>query len=1276
MTRATKKGLEYLAVGIRGVRMKSCTKARMKNFYVQFHRTICHILWLINLVYLSAKYLAYETQVDLGFYTPVTLIQPNLSLCFDLNTILGGHEVLMFNNHTPQYLGMRSQEIFDRVPSVNETMKRCAFRDPVSDQIIEVDNSAECHRIFTIKRYRMHSFMCYLFRMNNRHNFSFNALAFSLNTPKFLYNVAVKGLLTKGHTVAPLLHLDALADVDRVYMKELFPSKRDNELYHLEYDLYEVERLPHPYATRCASEPQFRCLYNCYNQGYAPSKLTLGNSVVQETAVVSSFRVVDYRKNEKVNELRNKVNIRCAKSCTSEACSQQLVVTNFFGPFKSKSHKLSFNVGSYRGPINLMKYSPKLSLADYLTQSLSLSGIWIGFSIVALIYRRKKFDIVNTYNTWVALTVKFKFLKCASRTRTKKVSKVFSIKNREKKVSDRLSKGYRFTATAFKMITLLIFTAQAMNLAFIYSKYETILTYQRTINPEFEYRLPSTAVCLNMDDLFSSREQNVTEENHEDVLTKKNPWINSTLDQIFNRTIGEDILMKCRVKSYGWKEYFMGRFELKTRDECLREEFTFHKYYSRWQMCYLFKPKKLPENLPRKFRQNDLILGAVNPSRLYSLILNPKINHGKIDLIVYFDKANASYMSSEFRAVSPRLAPKRVVILTYHTIGYEFLPAPYDTRCDRLVHQHVCLNRCRKSRLEQFDRLPYTNLFKKKLKKRLLSFQDLKNSSVNDFYWRAEKECDEKCRTSICSGNYTLTYSRHAIDRTNFALEIVVSPEAVPRTISQSVPCFELYDFLYQVFCLLAFWLGFSFVGLNFIHKTRESRFNEAAKILYSESKTLLLSLPFRVKTNNSYTNVLKRNLLAKRVVCYSVCVFGMCLHLLLPISDYLTYPSKLMTTISNEEPRPYKLIVCSEAQDLFEKKVLFGQKRQRSDKYIFDRNLDEIMSEAKKLNHSMSACGYWGLSSEQKATNKMKKVTDRVFFESNNSTACNQSFQTEVFLRQGNVCFQYKLRRKTIWNRSQMLGSFNEAKTVLSVSVDSSAITERFTVIAHFDVPPNGPLHTSVWAPTVHGKPIDRRFVVSYSTFAVSVLPHPYSYKDFVPAQLTYCVIKCANGRLERFNLTRFIVGEKMPSNKLLSNSHRDNILVGNVAREIDKECDRRCFFHNPFRGSTFYYMVTMVSEPLPIKEVQKGSTRFDLRRTDDPVISMNFLVSIPIYDLIINIGSVISIWFGLSVINIPDLASEDDMEKLYISTVDNLETTNYILRRIPINRRIIRSR
>ena len=1242
------------------------------RLYAFHQRTVCYILWFLNITYLTSKYFAYRTQVDLGFYAPVTLTLPNLSLCFDLNTILGGHEVFVFDDHSPQYLGMTSKQIFDRVPNVDRVVKRCAYRDPVSDEIIQVENSTECHQLFTVKRYRMNSFICYLFHLKKRHNFSFNSLAFSINEPKLLYNVAIKGLLTEGHAVVPLLHLDELADVDRIYMKEIFPPESENKLYHLEYILYEIERLPRPYETRCDAEPQLRCLYKCYVHEYSKSGFVTSSSVVRETDDLGSTRVVRYNGTEEETRFRLRITRTCSKICPSEACRQKLVITDIFGPFTRIGHKFSVNVGSFRSPINLMKHSPKLSLADYMTQLFSLSGIWIGFSAVSLIYRRKRFDLVSTYNIWIVLRAK---LPSYCQTRTNQRAEIKKVKRRK------LRQSKRFISIAFKFFILLIFSVQALNLCLVYSKYETILTYQHSLNPEFEYRLPSTVICVDISDLLSSQGQtSVTEENYEDILTKKNTWINLTLDQIFDQTIGEEILFKCRTKSYEFMEYFKGKFQLKSGEECLKEEFSFHKYYSRWQMCYLFKPKQLPRNLA-SFQQHSLAFTEINPAKLYSLILNPRIKHySKIDLIVYFDDSNAPYDSSDFRAISPSLADKRVVILTFHTIIYEYLPSPYNTRCDPVQPKSKCLNECQEKKLMQLDRLPYSNLVKNKLKKKLMSFEDLKNSTINAYYRKAEKHCHEKCNRVLCAGNYTLTFSRHAIDQTIYNVEVAVSLESIPRTRHSAVPCFEFYDFLYQMFCLFAFWLGFSFVGLNFIRNTRERRFNQAAKVLYSETIKLFLSLrSFRGKIGpicHKKANALKRNLVVKRAICYSLCVVGMCSHLALPISQYLAYPTKLLTAISNEEPVPYELIVCAEAQDLFERRLIFGKNRATSDQYLLDRKLDEILREAEKMNHSMTACGYWGLSGEENRTNEMKTATDRVFFDSNNSSVCEKSFHKKVILNQGYICFVYRLKRKAEWNLSQMLASINRAKVVLSVSFNSTIISPRFTIMAHQYLPGAMPLHTSVWSPQVYMKTGQNRFVVSYFTFIVERLPFPYSDKDFIPPSITYCILRCTNDKMSQFNITRIAFGDEPPHNKLLSSSYRKSSLVNRLTNQMDGECERKCLKDINLSQIKIFYMGTIISEPLASKTVLKGSIRFDLRRTDDPVVSMKFLADIPIYDLIINIGSVISIWFGLSVISIPDLASEDDMEKMYIRTVDNLEATNNILRHIHIDRGTVNRR
>ena len=127
------------------------------------HHSVCYALLTANLVFLTAKYMSYETNIAVGFHTPVDAPYPNLSLCFNLNTILGGYEIETFDDHKAQFLDLTTREIMDRVPAVREVLTACSIRDPLSDRIIHIDSAVECLKIFRIQRHRMHSTMCYLF---------------------------------------------------------------------------------------------------------------------------------------------------------------------------------------------------------------------------------------------------------------------------------------------------------------------------------------------------------------------------------------------------------------------------------------------------------------------------------------------------------------------------------------------------------------------------------------------------------------------------------------------------------------------------------------------------------------------------------------------------------------------------------------------------------------------------------------------------------------------------------------------------------------------------------------------------------------------------------------------------------------------------------------------------------------------------------------------------------------------------------------------------------
>ena len=248
----------------------------------------------------------------------------------------------------------------------------------------------------------------------------------------------------------------------------------------------------------------------------------------------------------------------CLRHYASEARSQKLVISHIFGPFVSVDHKLSFNVGSFRGPISLVEYSAKLSLADYLTQFLSLSGIWVELSVASLISRRKRFDTIHIYGTWTALEAKLRAYSSSNSAPCTESEPLQSPTSRAGGAGEQR----RLVSTAFKLATLLVFAGQAVNLCVICAEYGTILTYAQMLNPEFAYRLPSTVIRLDINDLYSPRAQtSITEENYEEVLMRNNSWFDLTLGEIFKETMGEEVLSKCRVKSYEWWDFVKGEFD-------------------------------------------------------------------------------------------------------------------------------------------------------------------------------------------------------------------------------------------------------------------------------------------------------------------------------------------------------------------------------------------------------------------------------------------------------------------------------------------------------------------------------------------------------------------------------------------------------------------------------------------------------------------------------------------------------------------------------------------
>ena len=77
---------------------------------------------------------------------------------------------------------------------------------------------------------------------------------------------------------------------------------------------------------------------------------------------------------------------------------------------------------------------------------------------------------------------------------------------------------------------------------------------------------------------------------------------------------------------------------------------------------------------------------------------------------------------------------------------------------------------------------------------------------------------------------------------------------------------------------------------------------------------------------------------------------------------------------------------------------------------------------------------------------------------------------------------------------------------------------------------------------------------------------------------------------------------------------------------------------------------------------------TRFDVRRPDRRGVVMIFTSTLTIYELIIEVGSVITVWFGLFVIGIPGSFSSLDTRMIHTKIRDQTKKAEKVVNDITI--------
>lgn len=1203
------------------------------------YKLLCYIFFLINLFYLSEKYLRYETDTNFAMYTPIKVRLFKVSLCFNSDTLMTDKfHKSFFDVNVPSFINKSTKYIFENTPKADELLRKCEYRDFERD-VLWQKQGTECAKFFNVKRYRMQIYMCYKLDLNVTKEYDFYMLAHAFFDSGKLFRFDLKAPFDRGHAILALVHDEDLPHAERLFSQEIIPSLTYHQKYDLDYEVFEIHRLPPPYDTDCSKQNRYECWSNCESRmarrfNYSSDKeFDLEEQDYQLKAVTI----------ELINKtLHSQIITHCNKLCSSvKVCQYKLIFTSNSNLYNDQTS--AFNVETTRYPVSKMSHKPKFAFAVYLQEFLSLASIWLGYSFYTSVAKLNgtsdtKNNLLRQFRQSLDILLEIrKRLNQASgnvycRRYLDKMDQLVHTKRRRKSLC--------LASFAFQVSTMVLLIWQLVNVFSKYFKYETQLTIVYDLWPQLF--LPNLALCIKLDDYFNFS-VNPKFGQVDQVMNEASKRMSLRLDQLFEEfTLDSKIVSRCRVRNLKLDYWAI---ELLNVSQC-GEEFEVTKFYSDLQMCYNIQPKKQYENVS----SGTMKLAALNPGILYSIVPPASLKKiGGIELAVFY--GSLPHMSKDFSATSFRTLEPRLEVLSFEMYKYKMLPAPYDTNCLRVEVPHA---ECYIEGLKSLNRLPFRGLHTRPLASSLLSYSDLKNETINEYLRDLENKCNRIKAPTDCEGNYTLTQIGRSLDRTDFEIEFAVQTTKSPSVTRRWGPRVSFYEFYFQILCCLNFWLGFTFIASNpmnlFARKNQsEMKFLEKHLPNLNNQIRWTYNIFINSRVNGRSSNLALDLKSAKRTMRFLrtpllmiVCLIGCSLCLNYVITEYLTYPVLIENYREFENSTNYALSICNDT-------VRTGRKHKDKsvafDWFYVDRSIFLNVSIAKIFERTpdpselVAYCRFFGLTDSRKF-NDLTKASDRVLVTYYREEDCLKQLEMQKFVAQNEVCYMYSPKKKLKWNREQLINKFNYPKILFMIGVKAALMKKRIRVVIG-EANGRPPELSYIWSPKVINRNEENRWhVASYIKFQRTILNPPYSDEGFTNILHIKCIGKCINQRFYSLNLTHSSIFDAPSHLRYITYTDRSNPVMNSLLKNASSLCSQVCRRNHGFSDTEYIFTSTVISDGklshrLPI-EYKGNVISFYVSSTDFPVYLQIFKPQYSFFELVICMGSIIGIWCGISVVDV----------------------------------------
>ena len=920
------------------------------------------------------------------------------------------------------------------MPKASNTLNSCKYRDFDLDILREEKNGKKCAQLFKAIRYRMQGYICYRFTFPLAQEYNYHVLANSLYSPRELYDLSIASPLSNQHILYPLLHFDELPNEVRAFNGETY--RESGSLFQVSYDMVEANALPSPYETHCVPESKIACYTKCLTNAQRKLGYSADSDLTAENSTASHLRLMPLDTNNNLNHYRSS----CYSKCPHEACSRVSINTRS-SKINSGKEKLLIVVETVNRLISKVLYLPKFPLIDYITQVGAVVSIWTGISLITLsrlIHPRRKVALKPFYLAVKSHLTAVRLILSSRQTRNVR-NDAFSL---EKKRLVTKLKRKSILAYLFKVSLLPFLSWQLFNVVHHYFLFQTTAKFNYDLNPEVTF--PTLGFCLGYQDSLNIHSIETTENTYHQLFLDRDSKFNRTAKRLLEDAT-DDVIGGCFIRD--WKSRFKW-FKYNNGTGCLRY-FSVKKFYSSRKLCYQILPM---EKLDEVNYKSDVKLLLANPGVVYSILLSPKVPiPRKMNIFTQYG-GDLPVISTEFSVEVYKSDMKNMILFSNRLYQFEMLPAPYDTSCDPSEGRQGCIHACISKALSRYKRLSYGSIEDRRLDMRFLSYSDLLNDSVNEMWRQTEVLCDKKCWRDVCEQNFTATFVEDVISVKKLQNTFAVDLPSHPTVEMKTLPVMTLYQFVYEILCCFSFWLGVSLIDLKPMTVSMKQKMKIKGYLtqIYLIVDSVVNRLLRPHKRVSYLMNVKELN--SRKVVNFllSCSVMSLCFcHLMHSMLTYMSYSSFVDVYEVLETRTDLNLFICLDSAELISRKFPTRIKDPvMARSVIMNRTITSLFADTPKEDELIRECGYWGLHSRMSNISQLRHVSDRIFFSTKNKTVCDQCYEVRKFVIQSYMCYSIWPRHYTGWNKLEMKHALDQERTLFKVSVASSLLTKRFTLL------------------------------------------------------------------------------------------------------------------------------------------------------------------------------------------------------------------------------------